>query len=88
MQVADVKRTLGSVHRINQAGNKVVGDGKESFMVHKTTGAVTPIHVEQGQYVFHLWVQKGPTADNKKGNMFAALADDKVEEGTGFTRRD
>ena len=35
MQVTDVKRTLGSVYRMNQAANRVVLDGDESYMMHK-----------------------------------------------------
>ena len=59
IQVADVKKTLGSVYRMNQAGNQVVLDGGFSYMIHKKTGKRTPILEEHGQYVFYIWTKKG-----------------------------
>ena len=58
MQCADVRKTLASVHRMNQGGNAVVLDGNKSYILHKSTGNTTPIKYEDGQYVFHMWVKK------------------------------
>ena len=38
MQVADVNKPLGSVYRMNQAGNKVVFDGEWSYVENKKSG--------------------------------------------------
>ena len=38
MQCADVRKTLASVHRMNQGGNKVILDGVSSCILHKATG--------------------------------------------------
>ena len=42
-QISDVKRPLGSVFRMNQAGTKAVLDGKESYTIRKPTGRVTRV---------------------------------------------
>ena len=87
IQVTDVKKTLGSVYRMNQAGNMVFLDGGSSHMVHKTSGRKTPTLEENGHYVFYIWVNKGvkQEANNKgevNGNLgncrYAALVE---EEG-------
>ena len=93
MQVTDVKRTLGSVYRMHQAGIRVVLDGDDSYMVHKATGRVTPIYVDNGKFLFNIWVESNykknederMSQDEKKGrwrniNAFAALAEEEEQD--------
>ena len=95
MQCADVRKTLASVHRMNQGGNQVVLDGKDSYIFHKATGKTTPIEYSDGQYIFHMWVKlhaqaaKADATQILGSNRFAALAvDDVVPVGKeGFPRR-
>ena len=68
MQATDVKRTLGSVYRMNQAGNMVVLDGNNSYMVHKQSGKRTKIAEENGQFVFYLWIQQSTDESQKRDN--------------------
>jgi hypothetical protein len=94
--VADVNKVLGSVHRMNLGGNKVVLDGDRSYMEGKS-GRRTRIHYKDGQFVMYLWVpstgrktevakEKG---DVKVHNRFAILATEEAEVGAavpGFAR--
>jgi hypothetical protein len=57
IQCADVTRALGSVYRLNQCGNSVVLNGKNSYMLHITSGIKTPITLENGKYMLSIWVQ-------------------------------
>jgi hypothetical protein len=54
VQCADVKRTLGSVYRLNQGGNVVILNGKDSYMVNKRTGTRIPIRDENGQFAIYV----------------------------------
>ena len=96
MQCADVRKTLASVHRVNQGGNAVVLDGNKSYILHKSTGNATPIKYEDGQYVFHARVKQGEKAASKDaqgtlaGDRFATLAVEGEETNSGkagFRRR-
>ena len=93
MQCADLRKTLASVHRVNQGGDTVVLDGDESYVWHRKTGKVTPIEDADGQYVFHIWVQKDEHLARKesykilKGNKYAALVVDDEEGNAGFRRQ-
>ena len=51
MTCADVQKVLGSVHRMNMGGNKVVLDGERRYMENKTSQK-TNIHFEAGQYIW------------------------------------
>jgi hypothetical protein len=91
MTCADVQKVLGSVHRMNMGGNKVVLDGGRSYMENRETGKRTKIHYEGGQYIMYMWVpaKKGLASKVEKdsrsaNNRFAILASD-VEE-PGFPR--
>jgi hypothetical protein len=84
-QVTDVKRPLGSVYRVNQTGHKVVLDGRESYMVHKKPGIITPIEEENGKYMFNIWVSSTERdmpvrKPVRSENSFAALAERDEEE--------
>ncbi len=90
IQCADVKKILGSVHKMNLGGNVVVLDGDRSYMQNKETGKKTRINYELGQYVMHVWVPARESAVKEesdkvlKGNKFAILA---TECEAGFVRR-
>ena len=64
-QRAGVKKTLGSVRRVNQNGNAIVLDGKDSFMYNEVTGKVAKIEYENGQYYFNIWVKTAGQAKNE-----------------------
>jgi hypothetical protein len=87
MTCADVHKVLGSVHKMNMGGNKVVLDGSKSYMENKMTGRRTKIHYEDGQYILYLWVPAGKKKveseerDYKDGNRFAILAADEERGG-------
>ena len=49
MQCADVKKTLASVHRMNQWENVVVLDGGNSYIVNKESKKQTRIAYESEQ---------------------------------------
>ena len=55
-QVADVTKTLGSVRRMTQAGNRVVFDANGSYIENKRTGAKTKIHDETGEFKVDMWI--------------------------------
>jgi hypothetical protein len=92
IQCADVKKVLGSAHKMNLGGNVVVLDGERSYMQNKETGKKTRINYENGQYVMHVWVPAKETMIKEesdkvlKGNKFATLATEHEEE-RGFTRQ-
>jgi hypothetical protein len=79
LTVADVNKVLGSVHRMNLGGNKVVLNGNMSYMEGKN-GKRTKIHYKDGQFIMYLWVPrvKGEvgmkTEEVKVQNRFAILA--------------
>jgi hypothetical protein len=90
VQCADVTKTLGSVHRLNQGGNAVIFDGDRSYMIHKATKTITPIKQENGQFIMHLWVKDDVTKKVEyqgKGNRFAALIEENQEEEQSFQRQ-
>jgi hypothetical protein len=103
MTVADVNKVLGSVHRMNLGGNKVVLNGSDSYMEGRN-GRRTKIHYKDGQFIMYLWVpatsKKAVTIqENAKGsdvkvhNRFAILASGAEDEAApasckpGFTRQ-
>jgi hypothetical protein len=95
MTVADVHKVLGSVHRMNLGGNKVVLNGERSYMEGKN-GKRTKIHYKDGQFIMYLWVPsvKGQVnkVEGEKGlkvqNRFAILATGAEEPAVapGFPR--
>ena len=54
-QVADVKGALGSVHRICEAGNRVVFDDDGSYIECKSTKSKSVIDKVNGVYYLYLW---------------------------------
>ena len=90
MTCADVQKVLGSVHRMNLGGNRVMLDGKESYLESRKTGKRTRIHYENGQYVLYLWapavggdVAKVENNVVATGNRYAILA---ADGPSGFAR--
>ena len=55
-EVADVRRALGSVKRLCEAGNTVVFSGKESYIRNDKTGNKTKIDQSGKGYVVNVWV--------------------------------
>ena len=51
IQRADVKKVLGSAHKMNMGGDAVVLDGDKSYTQNKETNKKTRINYEQGQCV-------------------------------------
>ena len=91
-QCADARKTLASVHRMNQGGNAVMLDGKDSYLVNKATGKKTKIEYEDGQYVMYVWVKTRAATETDKQtvkarNRYAALTVEDDGEMPGFTRR-
>jgi hypothetical protein len=94
---ADVHKVLGSVHKMNMGGNRVILDGSRSFMENKMSGKRTKIHYEDGQYILYLWVPAGKkdiVKDEgkgfKDGNRFAILGMEDAQAEVarpGFPRR-
>ena len=60
LQVADVKKALGSVRRMCEAGNNVVFDDAGSYIENKRTGERATLIKERGSYILSLWVPKKP----------------------------
>jgi hypothetical protein len=96
MTCADVHKVLGSVHRMNMGGNKVVLDGPQSYMENKMSGKKTKIYYEGGQYILYMWVpaakqqmQKEHGKGMRDDNRFAILAaeDEQAREAPGFPRQ-
>ena len=90
IQCAEVKKVLGSAHKMNMGGNVVVLDGGKSYMQNKKSGQKTKIEYEGGQYVMYLWVPSTKETVKEsskilKGNSFAILATEMEE--SGFTRQ-
>ena len=56
MQIADVKKPLGSVRRICESGNRVVFDEAGSYIEHKKSGNRTDIAKEGSTYVVRVWL--------------------------------
>ena len=75
---------------MNRGGNRVVLDGRDSFMENKMTKKRTKVHYEDGQYVLYLWapvsakeVEKTKSRTEAASNGYAIPATD---EEPGFTR--
>jgi len=56
-QVCDVNKALLSVHRVAQAGNRVVFSAHGSFVQDEETGERMPLEEKGGMYMLKLWVK-------------------------------
>ena len=66
-QVADVNKSLLSVRRCLQAGNRVVFDPKGSYVEDTTSGEKISLQEKDGMYMLKLWVR---TQDEGGGYHF------------------
>ena len=58
IQVADVKKVLGSVRETVKAKNRIVFDEDVSYIESKVTGKSIPIEKRGGMHIFNMWVSK------------------------------
>ena len=61
---AGVKKPLGSVQKMNEAGHMVVFDGPDSFILHKKTQEVNMMRQEYGNFMLNCWVLPPGLADS------------------------
>ena len=59
-QVCEVNKALLSVAKCVKAGNVVVFDEEESYIMNKVTGEKTWLVEEGGMYALKMWVKKQP----------------------------
>ena len=92
MQVAEVTKPLGSVRAMVKAGNKVVFDNGDSYILNKATGVKTRMEDRNGAFVFDIWVPKGNNSSEQqqgyKGNYWQALAEEDEDKEVGFVGLD
>ena len=95
MQVAAVTKPLGSVRAMLKAGNRVVFDEGDSFIVNKATGVKTVIEDRNGAFVFDIWIPRGNRQQDQQhegyqGKYFQALVEEAEEanRAAGFARLD
>ena len=100
MNVADVQKTLASAFQIVNAGNKIILDAEYSYIVNKNTGEKTDVTVENGEFIFDLWVpspkdNRSPMKIDAFGQFTPLLSEEPAEysealsqEASGFTRQD
>ena len=84
MQVAEVTKPLGSVRAMVKAGNRVVFDEGDSYILNKATGVKTCMDDRNRTFVFDIWVPKGKSQSEGQqqgynGKYFKALEEE--EEG-------
>ena len=58
MQVCEVSKAVMSLHKIVQAGNRVVFEKEGSLIEDKVTGERMELREEGGMYMIKLWVQR------------------------------
>ena len=57
-QIADVSNTLGSVHQMIKAGNRVHFESGLCYIEHIRTGKRTPIVEKNGTFEVGIWVPR------------------------------
>ena len=80
-QVADVKSTLVSVHRLLEAGNRVHFEQGNCYVEHVTTKRRTDIIERNGAFEVGFWVPQALTNPPKEGSV-------KTRPGQTFARQD
>ena len=55
-QIADVARPLMSVGKITELGNRVLSGSAGGVLLNLASGQVTPFSMEDGVYVFTMWI--------------------------------
>ena len=56
-QVCDVNKALLSVHRVAQAGERVVSSAGGSFVQDEQTGGAMPLEENGGMYMLNPWTK-------------------------------
>ena len=56
-QVCEANKALLSVHRVAQAGNRVVFAASGSYVQDETSGETTALTEKGGMYMLKLWVK-------------------------------
>ncbi len=93
IQSADVKKALGSVHKMDLGGNAVALDGNKSYAQNKESGRKTRTEYEGGQCVVYLWAPSDRRMKDEeeskmlKGSKLAILATENEETKKCFARR-
>jgi hypothetical protein len=62
IQVCDVNKSLLSVRRVTQAGNRVVLEDNHGYIENKSSGERMDLKMRDGMYMLKLWVPRGGTA--------------------------
>ena len=78
VQVAEVKKPLGSVYRMTKEGNKIVFEDGNNYILNKRTGRIIGLEERNGAYVFNLWVPAAKRKEDspvKISNRFNALSE-------------
>ena len=93
IQIADVKKTLGSVTRLCEAGIRLVFDDEGSYVENKHTGEKSMLVKERGSYVLSLWVERGPSQKpvfrgRERGHESPQYCKAGRGEGVGDIRKD
>ena len=88
-QIADVTKPLGSVRAMLDAGNKVVFERGNSYIMDKTGRIKTAIHERTGAFVFDLWMPKAKEGSimNVNTGRFQALMEEE-NDNEDFVRQD
>ena len=58
VQVCDVNKSLLSVKKVMDAGNRIVFDETVSYIEEKATGNKMWLREENGMYMLKMWVKK------------------------------
>ena len=61
-QVTDVHKALLSVAKAVKAGNRVVFDGRGSYVENKASGKKTPIEYRNGGYALKVWIHRNQSS--------------------------
>ena len=62
-QIAEVKNTLGSVHQMARAGNRVQFESGNCYIEHIASGRRTLVIENNGTYEVGMWVPKSVRKD-------------------------
>jgi hypothetical protein len=87
-QIANVTKPLGAVRAMLDAGNRVVFDRPNSYIMNKASKAVMPIEERNGAFVFDIWMPRNNKEKNiQQVNRYQILADN-GDDNEDFARPD
>ena len=90
---ADVTKALAAGSKVLEAGNRVVLDTDRggSYIENKKTGKCVPLRIENGVFVFDVWIFPSKTKSNIKSKDEVQLApmqeEMKETDPSSFPRR-